>query len=94
MWSGNFLSRKPEWFKSLTLRQFTPSAFERLFFPPAAGTTGARCAPKARPPRIRHAPRGEKEMFWSWIRKFDKQSSNKLKIYNQSFSVRQLADGM
>jgi len=27
-------------------------------------------------------------MFWSWIRKFDEQSSNKLKIYNQSFFFR------
>jgi len=54
--------------------------------PPSAGTTGARRAPKARPQRIRHAPRGEKEMFWSWIRKF---VLTKLKVPprrdNQSF---------
>jgi hypothetical protein len=58
-------------FESLPLRQFTISEFSEVLRTCGAVASPADEAERADFATVCHAPRGEKEMFWFWIRKFE-----------------------
>jgi len=85
--SSGFCSKKVR-ISSKQYRQFTISEFWVLFASWLRRSAGALRAQRADFERICHAPRGEKEMFWFWIRKFVcTKRKAKQSFANQSFFV-------
>ena len=90
--SSGFCSKKVR-ISSKQYRQFTISAFWAVFASRLRRSAGALRAQRADFERVCHAPRGKKEMFWFWIRKFVlAKPKAKQSFANQSFFVPPLAE--
>jgi hypothetical protein len=90
--SSGFCSKKVR-ISSKQYRQFTISAFWAVFASRLRRSAGALRAQRADFERICHAPRGKKEMFWFWIKKFVlAKPKAKRSFANQSFFVPPLAE--
>ncbi|MBU3965624.1 hypothetical protein KKA96_04595, partial [Patescibacteria group bacterium] len=85
--SSGFCSKKVR-ISSKQYRQFIKLKFWGYLLAVLRAAFGALRAQRADFERICHAPRGEKEMFWFWIRKFVcTKRKAKQSFANQSFFV-------